>query len=98
MPIPPMGAAYSVNRGLWGVTIGGTETLTSAASIPEHAWVLSKDAFTHPRAPERHSIGFDAGVPVSLDGIRLERSRSSNGWRPWPAHSASGAAFTWATR
>ena len=23
LPIPPFGAAYSVNRGLWGVTIGG---------------------------------------------------------------------------
>src|SRR5215203_6140136 len=27
LPIPPFGAAYSVNRGLWGVTIGGKETL-----------------------------------------------------------------------
>ncbi len=71
LPIPPYGAAYSVNRGLWGVTIGGKETLTSAGSIPESAWVLSKDAFTHARAPERHAIGFDAGVPASLDGVAM---------------------------
>lgn len=70
LPIPPFGAAYSVNRGLWGVTIGGKETLTSDSSIPDDAWVLSKDAFTAPRAPERHTIGFVAGVPDSLDGIR----------------------------
>src|SRR3984885_14476278 len=56
LPMPPVGAAYSVNRGLWGVTIGGKETLTSQGSIPDDAWVLSKDAFTHPRAPERHTI------------------------------------------
>lgn len=68
LPIPPFGAAYSVNRGLWGVTIGGKETLTSSGSIPESAWVLSKDAFSKPRAPERHTIGFTAGVPSSLDG------------------------------
>ncbi len=68
LPIPPFGAAYSVNRGLWGVTIGGQETLTSGGSIPEDAWVLSKDAFSKPKAPERHSIGFTAGIPVSLDG------------------------------
>jgi argininosuccinate synthase len=68
LPIPPFGAAYSVNRGLWGVTIGGKETLTSAGSIPESAWVLSKDAFTRPRAAERHTIGFERGVPSSLDG------------------------------
>src|SRR5580693_5844427 len=71
LPIPPFGAAYSVNRGLWGVTIGGQETLTSAGSLPESAWVLSKDAFTHPRAPERHVVGFVAGVPASLDGEPL---------------------------
>jgi argininosuccinate synthase len=71
LPIPPFGAAYSVNRGLWGTTIGGQETLTSAGSIPESAWVLSKDAFSKPRPPERHRIGFEQGVPVSLDGITL---------------------------
>ncbi len=68
LPIPPFGAAYSVNRGLWGVTIGGQETLTSDGSIPDDAWVLSKDAFSKPRAPERHTLGFVAGIPVSLDG------------------------------
>jgi argininosuccinate synthase len=71
LPIPPFGAAYSVNRGLWGVTIGGKETLTSEGSIPDDAWVLSKDAFAQPRAAERHSIGFVQGVPDSLDGERL---------------------------
>ena len=68
LPIPPFGAAYSVNRGLWGVTIGGQETLTSGGSIPDDAWVLSKEAFSNPKAPERHTIGFTAGIPVSLDG------------------------------
>ncbi len=71
LPVPPFGAAYSVNRGLWGVTIGGKETLTSQGSIPDDAWVLSKDAFTQPRAPERHSVGFLEGIPDSLDGERL---------------------------
>ena len=71
LPIPPFGAAYSVNRGLWGVTIGGKETLTSQGSIPDDAWVLSKDAFAHPRSPERHTLRFTQGVPDSLDGTPL---------------------------
>jgi argininosuccinate synthase len=71
LPVPPFGAAYSVNRGLWGVTIGGKETLTSQGSIPDDAWVLSKEAFTHPRKPQRHTIGFTQGVPDTLDGERL---------------------------
>jgi len=72
LPIPPTGAAYSINRGLWGVTIGGTETLTSGGSIPDSAWVLSRDAFTQPRAAARHTLGFDGGRPITLDGARLE--------------------------
>ena len=71
LPIPPFGAAYSVNRGLWGVTIGGKETLTSQGSIPDDAWVLSKDAFSKPRQPQQHRIGFERGVPMSVDGERL---------------------------
>ncbi len=71
LPVPPFGAAYSVNRGLWGVTIGGKETLTSQGSIPDEAWVLSREAFAHPRPPQRHTLGFTRGVPDSLDGRRL---------------------------
>jgi argininosuccinate synthase len=71
LPVPPYGAAYSVNRGLWGVTIGGKETLTSTDSIADDAWVLSRTAFSHPRSPERHVIGFERGIPVRLDGMTL---------------------------
>jgi argininosuccinate synthase len=71
LPVPPFGAAYSINRGLWGVTIGGTETLTSKGSIPETAWVLSKDAFTRPALPQHHTVSFDHGRPVALDGKAL---------------------------
>ncbi len=67
LPVPPFGAAYSINRGLWGVTIGGKETLTSAGSIPDSAWVLTREAFTNPRTPERHVISFMQGRPVGLD-------------------------------
>lgn len=71
LPVPPSGAAYSINRGLWGVTIGGKETLTSAGSIPDDAWVLTRDAFTKPRSPARHVISFQRGQPVALDGKAL---------------------------
>lgn len=71
LPVPPFGAAYSVNRGLWGVTIGGKETLTSSGSIPDHAWVITRDAFAQPRAPQSHVIEFKQGRPVGLDGRAL---------------------------
>ena len=72
LPVPPFGAAYSINRGLWGVSIGGKETLTSQGSIPDDAWVLSREAFSQPRAAERHVVHFTRGVPTGLDGV--ERS------------------------
>ena len=72
LPVPPWGAAYSVNRGLWGVTIGGKETLNSHGSIPEDAWVLSPEAFSKPHAPERHTISFEKGRPSALDGRKLD--------------------------
>jgi argininosuccinate synthase len=72
LPLPPSGAAYSINRGLWGVTIGGKETLTSGGSIPESAWVLSREAFTSPRASERYTLRFEQGRPTALDGVALE--------------------------
>jgi argininosuccinate synthase len=68
LPVPPTGAQYSVNRGLWGVTIGGKETLTSAGSIPDEAWILTRNAFKEPRAAEHHALSFLKGRPVALDG------------------------------
>ena len=68
MPLPTQGSAYSINRGLWGITIGGQETLTSGNTIPEDAWVLSANAFSNPQQPSQHTLNFEAGVPVALDG------------------------------
>lgn len=31
-------AKYSVNKGLWGTSVGGAETLTSHGALPETAW------------------------------------------------------------
>jgi argininosuccinate synthase len=71
LPVPAFGAAYSVNRGLWGVTIGGRETLDTVGSIPESAWVISRGAFDEPQPPSRHTLGFVQGVPAALDGEEL---------------------------
>ena len=63
LPVPPFGAAYSINRGLWGVTIGGTETLTSAGSIPERPGCCRAMPSRKPRAPERHTHPLRARPP-----------------------------------
>lgn len=71
-PQLPAGGDYSINRGLWGVTIGGRETLTSAGSIPETAWVLSAGALEDPLPEESHELEFEAGLPVAWDGEAMQ--------------------------
>jgi argininosuccinate synthase len=71
LPVPQRGSAYSINRGLWGVTIGGTETLTSRGAIPESAWVLSGGAFERAEAPRPLEVSFERGVPIAVDGEKL---------------------------
>jgi argininosuccinate synthase len=71
LPVPSFGAAYSVNRGLWGVTIGGRETLDSVEPIPESAWVLTRGACAAARPERRLRVGFERGVPVTVDGEAL---------------------------
>jgi len=71
LPMPPSGSAYSINRGLWGVTIGGKETLDSKESIPETAWVMSASAFTQPLEPAQLTLGFERGIPVTVNGESL---------------------------
>jgi argininosuccinate synthase len=72
LPLPAAGAAYSINRGLWGVTIGGRETLGSTEPIPESEWLLTRGAFDARRTPERHQLAFERGTPSAWDGDALD--------------------------
>lgn len=72
LPVPAGDAAYSVNSGLWGTTIGGRETTGTEAAIPEEAWIRTRGAFESPSPPAVHVLGFQSGVPVSFDGALLE--------------------------
>lgn len=65
-------AAYSINRGLWGCTIGGRETLDTVDPLPEEAWVLTRGAFDDLRPPLEVRIGFREGVPTSLDRKEMD--------------------------
>lgn len=71
-PLPPSGGAYSINKGLWGVSIGGKETLDSKDTIPESEWVLSSGAFDRNLPARDLHVGFERGIPVSLDGESMD--------------------------
>ena len=69
--IPSHGAAYSINSGLWGTTIGGSETLNSLKSIPENVWPLSHGALENPKPDRNLTISFEEGIPTAVDGVTL---------------------------
>lgn len=59
-------AKYSINKGLWGTSVGGAETLTSHRSLPEEAWPTK----INKNKPVSIGLGFEKGEPVMLDGER----------------------------
>lgn len=68
--IPTSTKKYSINKGLLGVTIGGSETHDPWQKIKEDAYSTSPA-----KAPDREEeiiIGFEKGLPVNLNGIKLD--------------------------
>lgn len=61
---------YSINTGLWGATIGGGVTHDTSKEIADEVY---EQAIGTERASgvSRVVIGYDRGVPVSLDGSSL---------------------------
>jgi len=57
-------AKYSINRGIWGTSVGGVETLTSRQPLPESAYPTPLTQ----HEPTQLAITFERGEPVALDG------------------------------
>jgi len=58
-------AKYSINKGLWGTSVGGEETLTSEKPLPDSAYpsqLIHAD-------PEKVVLTFSKGELVALNGI-----------------------------
>jgi argininosuccinate synthase len=51
-------AQYSINKGLWGTSVGGKETLNSNGMLPESAWPTP---MTKEGAEETVKLGFEKG-------------------------------------
>ncbi len=57
-------AKYSVNKGLWGTSVGGEETLTSEKPLPDHAYPSQLEK----NGEEKVTLSFEKGQLVALDG------------------------------
>lgn len=58
---------YSINKGLWGTSVGGVETLTSHLPLPEEAWPVQVTE-TDPR---QITLMFERGELVSINGDKM---------------------------
>ena len=69
--VPDDTTDYSINRGLWGTTIGGKETLTAEKPLPEDAYPDTVAPADAPDTPQTLTVTFDEGLPVAIDGESL---------------------------
>ena len=61
-------AAYSINKGLWGTSVGGKETLTSKGMLPESAWPTQVTA----SGSEEVSLHFEQGALTMINDKRFD--------------------------
>ncbi len=56
-------AMYSINKGLWGTSVGGKETLSSKGMLPEEAWPTQVTK----KGNEEVKLGFEKGELKSIN-------------------------------
>ncbi len=61
-------SAYSINKGLWGTSVGGKETLSSNGMIPEEAWPTQLSN----NEPQRVVLHFENGNLLRINEKRFE--------------------------
>lgn len=61
-------AAYSVNKGIWGTSVGGKETLTSSQTLPESAWPTQVTK----EEPEKLVLDFVKGELKGVNGKQFK--------------------------
>lgn len=59
-------AKYSINKGLWGTSVGGEETLTSEKPLPDSAYPSQLQE----KEPSEVKLTFEKGELIAIDGIK----------------------------
>jgi len=59
---------YSRDRNIWHISHEGGELEDPANAAPDHIWMLSASPKDAPNQPEDVTIGFEKGIPVSVNG------------------------------
>jgi argininosuccinate synthase len=61
-------AAYSINKGIWGTSVGGKETLKSKGILPEEAWPTQVTK----NGVEEVEVEFNRGELVAINGQQYQ--------------------------
>jgi argininosuccinate synthase len=61
-------SVYSINKGLWGTSVGGKETLNSKGMLPEEAWPTQ---VTESKT-RNIELEFERGELISVDGEKMD--------------------------
>ncbi len=59
---------YSINKGLWGTSIGGKETLNSSQTLPDEAYPSQVTA----TEPESLKLSFEQGELTGVNGLHFD--------------------------
>ena len=70
IPIPLKKSKYSIDRNLWGISIECGELEDIRCEAPEDIFVLTTSPSRASDKPQEIEIGFEKGIPVSLNGKR----------------------------
>ncbi len=62
---------YSIDRNLWGLAIEGEDIEDTWLEPPEDAYSWTKSVAETPDEPVEISIGFEKGIPVSINGAAV---------------------------
>jgi argininosuccinate synthase len=70
--VPQKTTDYSVNRGIWGTTVGGKETTVSDQALPMHAWPELPVPHEMNDQPEEVAIRFENGLPTHINEVAMK--------------------------
>ncbi len=63
-------AKYSINKGMWGTSVGGKETLNSLGMLPEEAWPTQVTK----KEKEDVTLGFEKGELIKVNGKKYSHA------------------------
>ncbi len=71
LPVNPRKSRFSIDENLWGRSIEAAELEDPWVEVPEEAYKLVTPLLKTPDKPEELVIGFEDGLPTSINGVKM---------------------------